>query len=146
MTAVSSAIRLHNLTAAYRGHPAVHHLSGDLVAGAMTTAVVGPNGAGESSLLGALGAPCAAMKVASKKSTALRIAYLPQASALDRGFPVRVFDALSAIGLSDFGQRLLLLRPREVSSRIAPSAILEVANDALRSLLKHRHVLVGGGA
>jgi len=67
MTAVSSAIRLHNLTAAYRGHPAVHHLSGDLVAGAMTTAVVGPNGAGESSLLGALGAPCAAMKVASKK-------------------------------------------------------------------------------
>ena len=38
----------------------------------------------------------------------------------------------------------LLLRPCEVSSRIANPTILEVAHNALRVLLQHRHVLVGG--
>ena len=36
------ALRLHDLTVAWRGHPAVHHLSGAFVAG-RATAIVGPN-------------------------------------------------------------------------------------------------------
>ena len=40
----------------------------------------------------------------------------------------------------------LLLRPCEVSSRIAHATILEVAEDTLGSLLKHRHVFVGSVA
>ena len=38
---------------------------------------------------------------------------------------------------------LLLIRPCEVSSCIANTTILEVADHALRVLLQHRHVLVG---
>jgi len=128
----SPAVRLHDLTVAYRGHPAVHHLSGAFVAGAMT-AVVGPNGAGKSSLLGALSGALRGFEGRIERDAALRIAYLPQASALDRSFPVRVFevvamglwarigqfgalrdadrkrveDALAAVGLSGFDQRLL---------------------------------------
>jgi len=128
----SPAVRLHDLTVAYRGHPAVHHLSGAFVAGAMT-AVVGPNGAGKSSLLGALSGALRGFEGRIERDAALRIAYLPQASALDRSFPVRVFevvamglwarigqfgalrdadrkrveDALAAVGLSGFEQRLL---------------------------------------
>jgi hypothetical protein len=38
---------------------------------------------------------------------------------------------------------MLLLRPCEVLSSIAHPPILEVAHNALRVLLQHRHVLVG---
>jgi zinc/manganese transport system ATP-binding protein len=126
------AITLRDLTVSYRGHPAVHHLSG--VFGArMSTAVVGPNGAGKSSLLGALGGTIRDFEGRIERSPALRVAYLPQAATLDRGFPVRVHeavamglwarigsfgglqdadrravdDALSAVGLSGFSQRWL---------------------------------------
>lgn len=40
-------------------------------------------------------------------------------------------------------QPVLLIRPYEVLSRIANVKVLEVAHDALRVLLQHRHVLVG---
>lgn len=125
-----AAVTLHNLTVSYRGHPAVHHLSGVFLPGVLT-AVVGPNGAGKSSLLGALGGTIRAYEGSVERDPALRLAYLPQAAALDRSFPVRVHevvamglwsrlgsfgalqsadraavaDALSAVGLSGFAQR-----------------------------------------
>jgi hypothetical protein len=39
-------------------------------------------------------------------------------------------------------RRTILIRPCEVSSRIANATILEVANNALRVLLQHRHMIV----
>lgn len=128
----TAAVHVRDLTVAYRGHPAVHHLSGDFVAGALT-AVVGPNGAGKSTLLGALGGTIGAYEGRIERDPALRVAYLPQAPSLDRSFPVRVRevvamglwsrigsfgglrpedrirvdDALAAVGLSGFGQRWL---------------------------------------
>lgn len=90
-------MHLHDLTVAYRGHPAVHHLSGAFAAGTLT-AVVGPNGAGKSTLLGALGGTIRAYEGRIERDPALRVAYLPQASALDRSFPVRVHEAV-AMGL-----------------------------------------------
>jgi zinc/manganese transport system ATP-binding protein len=127
---VPAAITLHNLTVAYRQHPAVHHLSGQFNAGQLT-AVVGPNGAGKSSLLGALGGTVRQYEGRIERDPALRLAYLPQVSALDRSFPVRVHElvamglwsrigswgavrraeqarvaqALAAVGLSGFEQR-----------------------------------------
>jgi zinc/manganese transport system ATP-binding protein len=95
--AVPAAVNLHDLTVSYRGHPAVHHLSGAFVAGALT-AVVGPNGAGKSSLLGAMGGMLRSFEGRIERDPALRLAYLPQASALDRSFPVRVHEAV-AMGL-----------------------------------------------
>jgi zinc/manganese transport system ATP-binding protein len=38
------AIVLHDVTLAYDGHPALHHLSGEFSRGSLT-AIVGPNGA-----------------------------------------------------------------------------------------------------
>ncbi len=132
-TAVNeAAVRLDDLTVSYRGHPAVHHLSGAFGAGLMT-AVVGPNGAGKSTLLGAIGGTIPDFQGHIVRSLALRVAYLPQASALDRSFPVRVYEvvamglwsrirsfgglraqdrssideALAAVGLGGFGQRWL---------------------------------------
>lgn len=127
-----AAVRLDDLTVSYRGHPAVHHLSGAFGAGLMT-AVVGPNGAGKSTLLGAMGGTIQDFEGHIVRSPALRVAYLPQASALDRSFPVRVHEvvamglwsrigsfgglqpkdrssideALAAVGLRGFGQRWL---------------------------------------
>ena len=127
-----AAVTLRDLTVSYRGHPAVHHLSGTFMAGTLT-AVVGPNGAGKSSLLGAMGGTIRGFEGRIDRDPALRVAYLPQASALDRSFPVRVHEvvamglwsrigsfaglrpedrlgvdqALAAVGLSGFGARWL---------------------------------------
>ncbi|MDO9091770.1 MAG: zinc ABC transporter ATP-binding protein AztA [Rubrivivax sp.] len=126
------AITLSDLTVAYRGHPAVHHLSGEFAPGALH-AVVGPNGAGKSTLLGALAGTIRGYQGRIERDASQRVAYLPQASELDRSFPVRVHelvamglwhrigsfgavratdrqrvqDALQAVGLSGFDQRLL---------------------------------------
>jgi zinc/manganese transport system ATP-binding protein len=89
-----AAVRLHNLTVAYRGHPAVHHLSGSFVAGQLT-AVVGPNGAGKSSLLSALAGMAQHVEGRIELDPALRVAYLPQAAELDRQFPVRVHEVVA---------------------------------------------------
>ena len=80
---------IHDLKVAYRGHPAFHHLSGAFLAGQLT-AVVGPNGAGKSSLLGALGGTIRDLEGRIERDPAVRVAYLPQASALDRSFPTKV--------------------------------------------------------
>jgi zinc/manganese transport system ATP-binding protein len=92
------AIRLRNLTVAYRGHPAVHHLSGDFAPGSLT-AIVGPNGAGKTSLLAAIMSRVQATEgeVRLDANTAGRIAWLPQQAEIDRSFPIRVFD-LVALG------------------------------------------------
>jgi len=126
------ALRLHDLTVAWRGHPAVHHLSGAFAAG-RATAIVGPNGAGKSSLLAALGGARVDWSGRIERDPALRVAWLPQASELDRSFPLtvgeivsmglwsrigvlrglraedhaRVGEALRAVGLEGFSGRLL---------------------------------------
>ncbi|KNZ34570.1 MAG: ABC transporter [Methylibium sp. NZG] len=102
----AAALTLHDLTVSYRGHPAVHHLSGAFPRGGLS-AVVGPNGAGKSSLLGALsgvfggglsggpGAAVIAVQGRIERDAAMRVAYLPQAASLDRSFPVRVHELVA---------------------------------------------------
>lgn len=94
----NAAIRLRNLTVAYRGHPAVHHLSGAFAPGSLT-AIVGPNGAGKTSLLAAIMGRVRPVEgdVQFDASAASRIAWLPQQAEIDRSFPIRVFD-LVALG------------------------------------------------
>ncbi|PXW98841.1 zinc/manganese transport system ATP-binding protein [Sphaerotilus hippei] len=91
------ALALKNLTVAYRGHPAVHHLDGAFERGSMT-AIVGPNGAGKSSLLGALTGELRPAEGEVTRAAGLRLAYLPQQSQIDRSFPVQVMDVV-ALGL-----------------------------------------------
>ncbi|MEN9891688.1 MAG: hypothetical protein RLY78_1983 [Pseudomonadota bacterium] len=91
------ALRVRDLTIAWRGHPAVHHLNGRFARGQLT-AVVGPNGAGKSTLLGALAGQHPGHEGHVERAADLRLAWLPQLSAIDRSFPVRV-DELVAMGL-----------------------------------------------
>ena len=92
------ASRLNNLTVAYRGHPAVHHLSGEFAPGSLT-AIVGPNGAGKTSLLAAIMGRIrpAEGKVSFDGASRDHVAWLPQQAEIDRSFPIRVFD-LVALG------------------------------------------------
>lgn len=108
MTATSAivkphtAIEIRNLTLAYQGHPAVHHLSGAFQAGSLT-AIVGPNGAGKSTFLSALsgqksgieGSIHFADNVRVTSGARPKLAYLPQQSSIDREFPVRVLDVVA---------------------------------------------------
>jgi zinc/manganese transport system ATP-binding protein len=92
---VVNALTVRDLTVSYRGHPAVHHLSGALASGSFT-AVVGPNGAGKSSLLGALAGVLPYQGQIERPDPAPRMAYLPQAAALDRTFPVQVHEVVAS--------------------------------------------------
>lgn len=94
----SAGIGLRNLTVAYRGYPAVHHLSGEFASGSLT-AVVGPNGAGKTSLLAAIMGQVrpSGGEVLTSIGAQGRIAWLPQQAEIDRSFPIRVFD-LVALG------------------------------------------------
>ena len=94
-----TSFRLENLTLGYDGHPAVHHLNGEFATGSLT-AVLGPNGAGKSTLLKALAGLLKPISgtISREKKHVGKIAYLPQASEVDRTFPVSVKD-LVATGL-----------------------------------------------
>jgi zinc/manganese transport system ATP-binding protein len=91
------AIRLENLTLGYERHPAVHHLSADIPAGALV-AVIGPNGAGKSTLLKGVAGELRPLDGHIHLSGRAAFAYMPQRSELDASFPVTVFDMV-AMGL-----------------------------------------------
>jgi zinc/manganese transport system ATP-binding protein len=96
---MSRALQFKNVTLGYDRHPAVHHLDGEIDAGALM-AVVGPNGAGKSTLFkGVVGIlkPLAG-RIERGELSPQDIAYLPQAAEIDRSFPINVYD-LVAMGL-----------------------------------------------
>ena len=129
---MNAPLRLHNVTVTHRGHPAVHHLSGEFAPG-LLTAVVGPNGAGKSSLMSVLAGTRRDFEGRLDRPPAQQVAYLPQAASLDRSVPVTVHEvvamglwprlgsfrgldgdgraavtrALAAVGLSGFERRLI---------------------------------------
>lgn len=93
------AFKLNDVTLGYDGHPAVHHLEGEIDAGSLT-AVVGPNGSGKSTLLKGLAGALAPMggKIERFDVKTYDIAFLPQASEIERNFPATVAD-LVTLGL-----------------------------------------------
>ena len=91
----ASTVVLRNLTLAYDGHPAVHHLSGSFAPGSLT-AIVGPNGSGKSTLLkGIVGLlrPVEGLIEAAGFSRG-GIAHLPQHAEIERHFPISVIDTV----------------------------------------------------
>jgi len=94
---LSAPILLHDLTLGYDGHPAVHHVSGVIEAGALL-AVVGPNGAGKSTLIKGLAGLLKPLGGRIEGLAGQRVAYLPQQATLERGFPVTVGE-FAAMGL-----------------------------------------------
>ncbi len=125
-------LAFRDLTLGYDSHPAVHHLSGSVERGALM-AVVGANGSGKSTLLKGSTGGLKPMSGEIRRDPAVRVAYLPQQSEIDRGFPATVLDlvrlglwpkrgllgrftgedrasiarALSAVGLEGFERRAI---------------------------------------
>src|ERR1700724_226833 len=90
---MTAQLQFRDVTLGYDRHPAVHHLSGEVAAGALL-AIVGPNGAGKSTLFrGLVGIlkPLAG-SIATGDLNVRDIAYLPQTVDIDRSFPITVFD------------------------------------------------------
>jgi zinc/manganese transport system ATP-binding protein len=87
------AIRLENVTVAYRRHPAVHHLSGSFARGSLT-ALVGPNGAGKSTLLKAITGLLPLSGGTITVADPAGLAFLPQVTEVDRSFPMTVREVV----------------------------------------------------
>jgi zinc/manganese transport system ATP-binding protein len=86
-------LQFRDVTLGYDRHPAVHHLSGEVAAGALL-AIVGPNGAGKSTLFrGIVGIlkPLSG-SILTGGLDVRDIAYLPQTVDIDRSFPISVYD------------------------------------------------------
>jgi zinc/manganese transport system ATP-binding protein len=93
---MAAQLTFHDVTLGYDRHPAVHHLTGEVEAGALL-AVVGPNGAGKSTLFrGIVGLlkPLSG-RILTNGLDARAIAYLPQIVDIDRTFPISVIDFVS---------------------------------------------------
>ncbi|TSE19200.1 Fe(3+) dicitrate transport ATP-binding protein FecE [Tepidimonas alkaliphilus] len=90
-------LTLHDVTAGYDRHPAVHHVSLRWPAGSLV-AVVGPNGAGKSTLLKCVAGRLRPMHGRIDGVEPARVAYLPQVSEVDRSFPITVAE-LVGLGL-----------------------------------------------
>jgi zinc/manganese transport system ATP-binding protein len=90
---MAGLLQFRDVTLGYDRHPAVHHLSGEVAAGALI-AVIGPNGAGKSTLFrGLVGILKPLAGVIERGGLDVRdIAYLPQTADIDRSFPISVFD------------------------------------------------------
>jgi len=90
---MAAQVQFRDVTLGYDRHPAVHHLNGEVAAGALV-AVVGPNGAGKSTLFrGLVGILKPLAGVIERGDLDIRdIAYLPQTADIDRSFPISVFD------------------------------------------------------
>jgi zinc/manganese transport system ATP-binding protein len=131
---MAAQVQFRDVTLGYDRHPAVHHLDGEVAAGALL-AIIGPNGAGKSTLFrGLVGLlkPLAG-SILTGGLDVHDIAYLPQTVEIDRSFPISVFDfvgtglwrstglfgglgrdardriaqALGAVGLSGFENRTI---------------------------------------
>ncbi len=98
-TVPSPSIRFRNVTLGYDSHPAVHHLDGEIASGSLT-AIVGPNGSGKSTLIKGIVGQISPLegRIEIVDTGRAAIAYLPQQAAIDRTFPISVFD-LVALGL-----------------------------------------------
>jgi zinc/manganese transport system ATP-binding protein len=87
-------VTIDNLTVSYRQHPALHHISGQFIAGTLT-AVIGPNGSGKSTLLKSImGLVKPAGGCVRGSPPQAHMAYLPQMTEIDRSFPLQVRDCV----------------------------------------------------
>jgi zinc/manganese transport system ATP-binding protein len=93
---MTALITLQNVTVRYGRQTALHDVSGAFQAGSLT-AIAGPNGAGKSSLLKAIVGAIRpqAGTIAFNASLPHTIAYLPQATLIQRDFPISVEQAVS---------------------------------------------------
>lgn len=90
---MGAGVSLKNITISYARHPAVHHVSGTFLPGSLT-AVAGPNGAGKSTLLKAIAGVLSPEEgsINVTGSPLVSMAYLPQTTHYEKGFPLNVLQ------------------------------------------------------
>jgi zinc/manganese transport system ATP-binding protein len=95
MSRAGAAVAVDDLTVAYERHPAIHHIRGSFAAGSLT-AIIGPNGAGKSTLVKTIAGTIRPVSGRVRRDPAgpARLAYLPQQSEIERGFPITVLDTV----------------------------------------------------
>ena len=119
---MSASVQLENVTISYNRHPAVHHINGTFAGGSLT-AVAGPNGAGKSTLLKAIAGIIAPDEGRITISGTQNIAYLPQASEMQRDFPMSVLHMVT----TGFWQQTKSMRAITSSMKArASQALVEV--------------------
>jgi zinc/manganese transport system ATP-binding protein len=123
------ALSLNDVTIAYGRQPAVHHVSGQFAAGALT-AIVGPNGAGKSSLLKAMAGllPLESGHIDWGSFRPQDLAYLPQLAEIDRAFPITLHEL---VRLGRWRQRGSFRRWKAADDAAAASAIAQLGLAAL---------------
>lgn len=96
---------LDNVTAGYGAVRALHDVSGAFAQGSLT-AVAGPNGAGKSTLLKVIAGLLRPLggRVVLSDSVKRKIGYLPQASTLQRDYPLSVEQAVATGLWRDLGE------------------------------------------
>jgi zinc/manganese transport system ATP-binding protein len=117
-------IRFDGLTLRHGRQPAVTGLTGCLAAGSLT-AIVGPNGAGKTTLLRAIaGLHKPAQGRIDRGGLLPRdIALLPQASALDRRFPITCLDVVALGHAARFGAFRAIGQPELAAAAAALAAV-----------------------
>lgn len=90
---MNASVILENVTISYNRHPAVHHISGEFKEGSLT-AIAGPNGAGKSTLLKAIAGIIHPQE--GRITVHSQIAYLPQATDMQRDFPLSVLPMIAS--------------------------------------------------
>lgn len=88
---MSVEVSLNDVTISYDRIPAIQHITGTFEKGSLT-AIAGPNGAGKSTLLKAIAGilPLTGGEIRIDGASRNHIAFLPQAAALPRDFPLTV--------------------------------------------------------
>jgi zinc/manganese transport system ATP-binding protein len=95
-------VLLRDVTVRYGRRIALEAVSGEFVAGSLT-AVVGANGAGKSTLLAAIAGVVRLASGVVNRAARQRLAYLPQLTAIDLGYPLTVSELITLGGWREFG-------------------------------------------
>ena len=117
-------IRLQAVTLAYQNQIAVAGVSGVFAAGGLT-AIVGPNGAGKTTLLRAVAGlhKLSAGRIDRDGLAPSDIGFLPQASRLDRSFPISCLEVVAAGNWGRVGAFGIITTPMLDAAQAALEAV-----------------------
>ena len=127
-TQETSAIEIHDLTAAYNKKPVLWDIDLKLPSGVLT-AVVGPNGAGKSTLikttLNLIPASTGYVRIFGQPINEVRkrVGYVPQRESVDWDFPVNVLDVVL---MGRYGHLGWFSKPKKADYAIALSSLEQV--------------------